>query len=355
MERSHALDGLRGFAATAVIFYHAILHNDAGMIERVLFRPIQSLGSFYDMLLKLALQIQHGETAVYVFFVLSGTVLQLSLARRGDALAFTRARLLRLYPPLVACLVLFYALSLLGLPGYPHFTPQAFIENASLWKISMHGPSTTIQVEVMAIPFILAAWLARRHFGLPALMIGIVYATLALDNPSLVFGLPNMHAYLLAFMAGMIVAEPALRPLMQKVPPSSWWLALAALVFCRMFHPQGSMPALICMTLCAAFLVAGLLHGERGSLHRLMEGRLAQALGKVSFSLYLLNVPIACVVWAVTDQFAWPKEHVLEAGILTGFVSLLVTWPVAWLSERYIEQPSIAMARIRVGKIARPT
>jgi peptidoglycan/LPS O-acetylase OafA/YrhL len=349
--RSHALDGLRGYAALAVVFYHAILHNDTTLIERVLFQPAQNISGLRDGLTKFALLLQHGELAVFIFFVLSGAVLRLSLDRRNNSpvlptcISFAGARLLRLYPPLIVSLVLMYVLGRVGLDGFPKFSSEVFWWNVTLWKTWMHGPSTTLQAEVMAIPFLLIGWLLRKHFGLPGLALIFVYALLSIDFAPLVFNLPNMHAYLYAFMAGMIAAEPALRPLMRQAPPSSWWLALALLIFCKTLHPQSSMPAFIASIFCAAVLVSGLLYGQRGTLHAFLERPVSQLLGQISFSLYLLNVPMLLVIWAFTDRFAWPKSHALEAGILVGLGSLLLTVPLAMASERWIERPSIAAGR----------
>lgn len=148
--RSHALDGLRGIAACAVIFYHGILAYDATLIDRVLMQPIQASGTARDVLTAIALTASDGQTAVYLFFVLSGAVLRLSLERRADegalplSMAFTGARLLRLYPPLIACLMLFYVLGHVGIARFPVFTPIQLIANATLWDTRMHGPSTTI-------------------------------------------------------------------------------------------------------------------------------------------------------------------------------------------------------------------
>jgi peptidoglycan/LPS O-acetylase OafA/YrhL len=347
--RSHALDGLRGIAACAVIFYHGILAYDSTLIDRVLMQPIQASGTARDLLTKIALTASDGHAAVYLFFVLSGAVLRLSLERRADdgalplCLAFAGARLLRLYPPVIVCLLLFYGMGHVGIPEFPVFTPNQLIANATLWDTRMHVPSTTIQAEVMAIPFILIAWLLRRRFGLPALVFCLIYSMLAIDSGGwMVFHLPNMHAYLVGFMGGMLAAEPMLRPLIRQVPAGSWWMALGALVLCRIFHSHASIAALLAMVLAASLLVAGLLHGERGSLTVMLERPLLQAMGRVSFSLYLLNVPVLILILTLTKRWAWPRTHALEAGIITGLFSLALTWPLAWASERWIERPSVS-------------
>lgn len=362
--RARALDGLRGIAAAAVVVYHSILHNDVSLVPRVLFQPLQAMPTARDALTKLFLIAFNGETAVYVFFVLSGCVLRTSLERHGRdpriksgeaarlCAGFALARAVRLYPPVIACMVLFYALSQLGIPGLARFTPRQLAQNASLWAITMHGPSNTIQVELLAVPFILAAWLLRRRFGVPALALCLAYGVLALETGWMVLFLPNMHAYLIAFMAGMVAAEPRLRPLLAEAPGGAWWGALAGLALCRAFEPHALITSLVAMVLAAALLVGGLLHGQRGSLHRALERPAAQALGRVSFSLYLLNVPVLYALWGWTDGRPWVARHALEAGLLVALASLALTYPLAWASERWVERPAVVAGR-RLGDLVR--
>jgi peptidoglycan/LPS O-acetylase OafA/YrhL len=181
-----------------------------------------------------------------------------------------------------------------------------------------------------------------------------VYSVLAIDAPWKVFYLPNMHVYLFEFVAGMLVAEPMLRPLVVQAPSGTWWVAAAGLVFCRTFHFHASIAALIAVVIAAAALVAGLLHGRRGSFAAMLERPSLQALGRVSFSLYLFNVPILILIWAFTDRLAWPKTHALEAGLGVGLAALIITRPLAWFSERWVERPSVAAGRW-IWSILRPT
>ena len=58
--RRHSLDGLRGYAALAVTFYHGILHFDLSLIDRVLYRPI-SLVALADLPAKLLLIVFNGQ------------------------------------------------------------------------------------------------------------------------------------------------------------------------------------------------------------------------------------------------------------------------------------------------------
>ncbi|WP_342117208.1 acyltransferase family protein [Pseudoduganella sp. OTU4001] len=353
--RAPALDGLRGFAAAAVAIYHAILHNDLSLIDRVLYQPIQAAADSQNLWAKIALTIFHGETAVLIFFVLSGTVLSMSLQRRDGgnffvtAWTFARNRVLRLYPPLVVCLLLMFALCQFNIPGLPHWDARALLDNALLLSTPIHGPSATLQAEMLAVPLILAAWLLRGVFGVAGLLLAFVYSVQALQNMPLMFGMPSMHVYAMFFMGGMLVAEPSLRGMLQQVPARAWWLVLFLAVFGRVLSGHhGAIAPVITAAICCSFLVGGLLHGQRSGLHRFLEGRFAQALGRVSFSHYLYTVPVQFILWgAWTNHLEASRAYPVTTGILVGLLSLLIAYPLAWASERWIERPFASFGRGR--------
>jgi peptidoglycan/LPS O-acetylase OafA/YrhL len=356
--RSHALDGLRGYAACAVAFYHAIFICDPTLVERVSYQPIQALETTRDVVTKMALTVLNGETAVFLFFILSGCVLRLSLQRRADSpaiplcIGFAANRVMRLYPPLIIRLLLMMAFGWLGLPGFPRFTWEQVALNSSLLKITMHGASSTIQAEMLAVPFLLVAWLLRKRFGIAPLVLCFAAGVLALQGEWIVLHLRNMHLYISAFMAEMLAAEPGLRQFLGSERPSMMWAALAFLVFGRIFHPV-SLPAFVAMGIAGALLVAGLMHDLKGSLSAFLERPYAQSLGRLSYSLYLLNIPALWFVSAVWGIGPWEKAHALEAALAIGFLSIVVAWPFAWASERWVERPSIMVGRKLAELVAR--
>jgi peptidoglycan/LPS O-acetylase OafA/YrhL len=62
----------------------------------------------------------------------------------------------------------------------------------------------------------------------------------------------------------------------------------------------------------------------------------------MSFSFYLLNVPVPNLIWAFTDRWTWASQYALELGLCVGLLSVALTWPLAVASERWIERPAIA-------------
>jgi peptidoglycan/LPS O-acetylase OafA/YrhL len=69
------LTGLRGWAAFFVVIQHAILHYDIGNWLRLAMSPMSTFSGLQDWMTGLALIIFSGDTAVVVFFVMSGLVL----------------------------------------------------------------------------------------------------------------------------------------------------------------------------------------------------------------------------------------------------------------------------------------
>lgn len=84
--RNHQLDGLRGYAALAVVFFHSVFF-DPTMAGRVLGRDFSELKDWYDLLAKLLLIIFNGQAAVVIFFILSGAVLFESLQREKGSIS----------------------------------------------------------------------------------------------------------------------------------------------------------------------------------------------------------------------------------------------------------------------------
>ncbi len=145
--RNHQLDGLRGYAALAVVFFHSIFF-DPTMAGRVLGRDFSELKDWYDLLAKLLLIIFNGQTAVVIFFILSGAVLFESLRQREKGSIssvvgkFLIRRFFRIYPALVVCLltcwVAFYFLTTTR-------SVEQLLQNIVLFDFSREWPDLDVE------------------------------------------------------------------------------------------------------------------------------------------------------------------------------------------------------------------
>jgi peptidoglycan/LPS O-acetylase OafA/YrhL len=236
----------------------------------------------------------------------------------------------------------FFGVSRLGIPGYPQFSVYNLLQNAVLWNNSMHGPSLTLQQEIFGIPFLLIAFLLARRFGFVVYCLAAVYSIMAVEVSWMTFGIPTVNVVLMPFMVGMLAADPLLRPAIESVRPGAWWAVLAGLLVMRAFQPPWAITGLVANYAVAALLIAGLLHGRHGSLAAVLNRPVLQTLGRISLSFYLFNVPVLDLIWSFTNAWPFAKTHALEVGLGVGVLSMILTWPLAWISERWIERPSAA-------------
>jgi peptidoglycan/LPS O-acetylase OafA/YrhL len=353
--RNRRLDGVRGLAATAVIFYHAILHMDRDLVERVLPLPIQDAASLRDFLTKLALMVFDGQAAVMIFFVLSGLVLHQSLQREtqrsGPAICarFTIHRLFRILPAVIVCMLIAYLISalyrLVGLTGFPYISLDQTWRNALLIAITIHGPSGSVQTELAAIPVLLFCFFACRRFGSIALVLCLLATIIGIQHPFLILRYANLWPNACAFVGGMLLALPNVKSYFVRSGSKTVFAWLLFFILCRHIVHQQSLSALIAQTICCVLLIGAIANLQSSRLVSFLQSRPVQFLGRVSFSLYLLNVVVLFCLWSVRWLSSSPN-HALEIGLLVGFVSLVITLPFAHLSEKWIEQPGIALGRI---------
>lgn len=353
-EHVKALDGLRGYAALVVTFYHAILHLQPALIERVL---MPSAGALQreDLPAKAVLAICDGEAAVLLFYVLSGCVLCRSLVKAPPSprslTLFTLRRVLRLLPPMIVCLTAMWGLSKLYLAGdiltFPVVTAWSAAKNALLIEIGVHGPSTSIQIEALATPFIILFSLFYRAFSIPAAIAVFALSVFAIEMPALVFDLPNMHMYLFVFMLGMLVALPEFEGVFAKATGLRTVMLLVGALLVRHLAYRGALTGLIAQVILLGAVVGSVRWSlQTGWLHRFLGSAVSQFLGRTSYSYYLLNVVVLWVLWfspAFSPLQNWSSP--LVGGLVVGAIAAIATMPLAYLSQRYCEAPFINLGR----------
>jgi peptidoglycan/LPS O-acetylase OafA/YrhL len=356
--RRESLDGLRGYAALSVGFYHGILHFDTSLIERVLYRPIL-LVDWADLPVKLLFIPFNGEAAVIAFFILSGFVLRGALDRMSArpfhrvVIGFSWRRIARIYPAVIACMSIFFLISVAcaprgnwaGIPTFPHFLPIQWLRNVTLYAPVMHGPSWSVQVEICAVPFLLAAEGLRRSWGPLGLVVALFYALVAIEYPVLVGHLPALSPYLFMFFIGMLLGERPVAEAVGKLHPATWVIAVLMFLVGRHITERAAVSGLIAQGFAGGLLVACVAY-RNDALAAFLARPTALFLGRISYSFYLLNVVALYTVWAAIEAWIpFPSHHPVAWGLTSAVAAALLTVPAAYLSERFIEQPGIALGR----------
>ncbi|WP_083266465.1 acyltransferase family protein [Arthrobacter sp. U41] len=343
------LDGLRGIAALVVVACHAlstlpgignVVHGNrsAGLNTAeawAVFSPLHVLWN--------------GTPAVHVFFVLSGFVLVLPFTRPGAAgkwAQYYAKRFFRLYLPAWASLAVAVALMII-IPRSvsPLQSPWAdmYVTDPSVAQVLKDGllmlnastintPLWSLKWEVafsLLLPaYVLIAVRWRRFWHVKIGLALLLAAVGALQDL-------EWLSYLPIFAIGAVLGaeRERIRELTQPWPRFIWFFVAAAGLFlanAEWISPEQPIPGVEALVTVGATLIV-LLFVSCGSAKRLGDTAVAQWLGRVSFSLYLVHLPIILAGVTLLRSVSLP---------LALAVSAVASFVVAELFYRYVEQPA---------------
>lgn len=364
---STGLASLRGLAACVVVFYHALLVFRVGGYDEPHRMPLDLADPDLAVLHGL-LGLFNGANAVILFFVLSGTVLTLSLERAeplsGRVLtSYYVRRAFRILPLLAfVALVAAAAHSLIGdhgelaagtswMAAYYSHSPNIFEVAANVigWSNSLNSPTWTIRVEILASLFFPLLFVWRCN----PLVIGLTTIGLALFAFA---KLPEikLNVYLIAFYLGALVplVGDRLKGVVARVPAFVLLAVIAGAIGLaagvdRLYKPWVHQEAVRVLLIapCAAILV-GLVYAGFG--RSFLARRVFVFLGDISYSIYLIHFGI---IFALAYLFAplLPRTlspwEALTANVLLGVLALLVTIPVAAFTYNALERPAQEIGR----------
>jgi peptidoglycan/LPS O-acetylase OafA/YrhL len=313
-----------------------------------------------------------GSESVLIFFVLSGLVVPLPLLAKGVRgwAGFFASRLIRLYVPVWASLLLAFAITDL----LPHpasavtagswtqrsntasapfglvfseagLTRASFPLNSVLWSLQWEV------VFSIALPLFLIAAMALRRYWVPAVVV-----CFALTVAGKIYSIDAL-IYLPVFFLGTLLAVNlagfrawAQRFRIRKHARLAGWLVLSgsllAIVASWMLRPVlpagtplsdavGSLTPIGALGLVACAVGFGPVVGG-------LSMRVPQWLGKVSFSLYLTQLPILLALVYLLGDKNW---------MLVGIIGVPVDLGAAYLFFRFVEAPSHRLAQ-KVGRLA---
>lgn len=338
MERNEALDGLRGFAALNVAIFHTILSIDESLVPRIVYGKYSDLSDAYSWATKIILKIFSGETAVFVFFVISGAVLFQSLMASKTApfietvTRFTIRRIFRIYPALIVCL-LFIAVLAAVTGKAVNLTDLA--TNAVLYAFPINSVTWTLNVEMVAVVFILLAFFGWRSAGVAGLLGAAIAIWLFFRIPELPIAVlfKDFWGY---FVFGMLIPTPAGNWVGSRLPI---WSCLASLVVAIAF--KGTI-----QTIAIALLVTSIYYGRSGAIGEFLMLPISQFLGRISYSFYLYNYIALVYLGQILQNDTWFKLRPIEAGLLASVFTVSLTVPAAYASMRWVELPAIRLGRL---------
>lgn len=346
-----ALDGLRGVAAVVVVLTHIMAR--------------------WPTHLHLLPFVKGGYLCVDVFFVLSGFVIAHAYGERlpastGAVAGFLGRRWLRIYPlhfAMIALLLAMEGLKLVaqwrgGHPDVPPFTGSndvtGLTENLFLlqsWvaapRFGWNAPSWSISAEAGAyLVFAAAAWagLMRRTGVLAACALSgiVVLAAVAwrLDTLDLTHRMGLVRCFA-GFATGVFLER--LHSL-GRFPPWTERLQVPALIALLAIASAGH-GWLVFAAPVIAVLVAS-LRTDRGPVASALSTRPMQFLGRISYSVYLVQIPLLMVTESLIKALGLrpPSESPWHGDELS-LVYLAALVAVAALCHHVIEVPPRLLAK----------
>lgn len=374
--RWRALDGLRGVAALVVVFHHSLLALPA--VANLSTVPETGSPLWWALFSPLRL-FSAGFEAVLVFFVLSGLVLVAPVLRATDFdwIAYYFRRSVRLYLPVVASIA-FAAVCILvsrqtaqgngsswvALWSVPDLSWGLFVQSLDIFQPGnpLNNPLWTLRWEMifsLALPlFAFGALLLKSKWWLAIFVAVVLVGVGTLRNVEFLSYLPVFFAGALLAANAASLTEFAQRTRSHRWGGVAWGLALAGGLVLLILHflLQPFVPATVTTGLRALSFVGAVVVVAVAMVWmpfaRLLTIAPVRWLGRVSFSLYLVHVPIiiACANllapagWMATIAVAVPVS-LLVAELFTR----LVESPAHRLSKRIGDAVSARVGRERVG------
>lgn len=314
-QRLAHIDALRGLAVLLVLASHIVEQSPASPLRTLLFR-----------------QLALGHLGVCLFFMISGYVIALSVAKTPLPTFWTR-RVLRLYPPFWLSILLVLLVTALGLAS-PHGQDFAAAPlQTTLANLSMLP-------QLLGYDLLMPVYWSLAPELLFYVLVSVVAAAGLLARIRLVAALALLITLGAQLLAGSGAAD---------IPLYLSMMFTGATLYQR---DQGQVGAAQANLVLAACALVSLLHGltNAGPWRSLVilgfavvltyrpAPRLLVWYGQISYSLYLLHL----IVIAVIDTGAFWLDVPLWIAGSTG---------VAWLSYRLVERPCIGLGhRLTAGR-----
>jgi peptidoglycan/LPS O-acetylase OafA/YrhL len=322
--RLQGLDSLRGMAALAVVLFHYTFgYNEV-------------VGKHMPGLDLIATD---GHFGIYLFFIISGFVIFMTLERSAKAADFSVSRFARLWPPYLVCAG-FTSLLIVALDFNPnHLTVgdallNVLMMNKLLGNISIDPSYWTLTYEVLFY-----AGAAMIFFGLKIkrlewaclAWLGLAFvARVSTFNErhqrlGVLLGVDFCHFFVLGMMIYLIYQRRT-----DWLTWSTAILAFSMTLFGPSYNP-GAIKLWQFMLMTALFVLVVWLVAERKI--RFLNVAPLLFLGEISYSLYLVHQIAGYWVIRRLEAVGWDPDHAIWAAVLCAIV-------VATGVRKWVEVPA---------------
>ena len=383
MKRVRYLDGLRGLAAMQVVFDHNVRAFFPEYVRVYLPEHLKVLSFLFD-----------GNSAVFLFFLMSGFVLTPSFERHPELLTGILRRIIRLCVPLTVAAVVALALEI-AFPSWPAIAGKAsgsaWLESAAasasaarvlgemtgLTMLSGYRDTTLFGILTPLLPNLAASlntpsWSLHLEFWGSALVLGLVWTrvrssrlyVVALAGAAISIGGNPLVLFALGHLSALAVRSAVFDRLMSRrwIPPVAFVLLVSGIYVCSHSQLPGLFQSHRIAMLSSivrpySFFAWNELVGSVWIYVGILSLPAAQLflckavpvwLGRMSFAIYLLHWPIMLRFGSAAFLAGLPYGH-MAAGLLALIVGVAITLLAAIFFEKWIDQPAVSLSRF-VGK-----
>ncbi|MEW9552210.1 acyltransferase family protein [Nonomuraea sp. NPDC050783] len=339
-----------------------------------------------------------GVYGVLVFFLVSGYIIPHSLERHGDVRTFWIGRAFRLYPLYLAVIGVTLALSpwiavrdevprdgsavaahatmlldVVGVGGVLNtmwtlsYEMVFYLLAAALFVLGVRDGRGVLPVLFAGVAAVTGAawaaaplsgaWLSWASLGVLAAGLGCVLAARAVRAASVTVGVVALGLLLLssrvpwfgAAIVAVMFAGTAIRRWERGQGPL-WPVVVAAVLVAA--TPAWALSAGWWWVRPPVWIATVVLAGVTFAAGMALRSRRVPAaltrLGVISYSLYLVHLPLLLVLMELVGEMRWaPTAAQVGVGVLV--IALLL--PLAWLSHRFVELPGQRLGRRLAARI----
>ena len=340
------LTGIRGYAALAIIMVHCT-------------GAFKGRNEYIDNFLNF------GKYGVVAFFVLSAFSLSISMQKslpfnRKNLVCYLRRRFYRIMPLyLIVTISIWLMINLtdwITTSAGDNFSSLLdLFSHATLVNVVNHqyansiiGVEWTIQLEMLAYLFLPALfYFTRNHSWKLGMFITIALYAIGKQDSLFEYLLPeaqtfynhdwSLWKYLFAFYAGALsynrIAQSQSSPWLQQNSLKVTYVLLAFLPIFATFFPTSEN---LIVTLWVILLIYMLLHVSPKN-RILFENKIISKIGKTSFSIYLLHLPIY--------NLLLPKLEMWIPSSISFVVFIISVMFISGITFKIIEEPFIKWSR----------
>lgn len=341
MSNSHridTLDGLRAVAIMAVLLYHYFVKFADPAVGPALYPYADAYAGFPAA--------KYGFMGVQLFFVVSGFVIAMTLERCRTMSEFYLRRFARLWPPLLVCSIITFAVLHIFDTGFAHqrrptmldLIPSLTLTSPKIWLWLNHNIkyvdgaywSLFVEARFYIYAAIIYRWSAKGRFlrnyiifAMTAVVLATLYRALLPDDKwYLIIDGALYPAHTLWFAAGILFHEIWMGRMRLKKGIALLTVGSVPLVYMLgMFHPDISIIPLA--TISLIILTAFVILSVRPEWLAPLRYRPVLWVGTVSYSLYLLhqNLGVA-LISLIPRAFSWWLQLALVIAIIAAILSL---------------------------------